>query len=226
MALRDIELSEIIIVVLNLRTLYNLITHTDEDTLNLFKRTGIRMCMTILHLLRRQRHIEGLRLHLCFLCSVGKFCHVVIERTFHLSAKAIDHLAKRRPLLRGKILHGFKEGCNLTLLSKEPDTEVIQGLIVLCFVDALGSELSQLFNLCVFHLLSFFFRQGRGVKFLSSSANAYTCGLHFVVLYENGALQVYTDWLQYEKNPCVYKDTGTNHRGTTLVPGHPGTQYA
>ena len=146
-ALRDVQLLEVVLVVLDLRTLDDLIAHADEDTLDLLEGLRVRMRVTILHLLRRQRHIDRLGRHLRLTCLLLKLRHMLLKLLLDLLAKCIDQLTELRLLLCAQILHGLQQRGDLTLLTKETNTHIIQCIRVLRFADTLLRKLLQLFKL-------------------------------------------------------------------------------
>ena len=107
MILRDVQFCKVIVCILNLRTFYNLISHSNEDTFNFFQSDSVRMTMTDLCLLCRKCYIDNLSLHLLLTDFFLKLFPGSFQKLLDFCSCLIDKLTNLRTLLRSDIFHTF-----------------------------------------------------------------------------------------------------------------------
>ena len=73
MVCRNVQFFEVVQIILDLRSFYDFISHTDKDTLYLFQSDCIRMTMANVDLLCRKCHINDFLFHLFFACFFFQF---------------------------------------------------------------------------------------------------------------------------------------------------------
>ncbi len=122
---RNVQRLKVVIVFLYLRSLHDLITHSDKDTLHFLQGDRVRMAVPHLISLRGKRHIDHLRFHLRLTESALHACPCLVEHPLDLFPRIIDELPYLRPLLGRDVLHSLQHSCELALFAQKVDADVI-----------------------------------------------------------------------------------------------------
>ena len=119
MVRRNVELCEVIVIVLDLRSLDHFIAHADENTLDLLEGDGIRMAVADEFHFRGKRDVDLFLLKLArHFLGIQPVLHLGHAR-FDLSTGVVDPLADLRTILRIDILHGFQDCSQRAFLSEK-----------------------------------------------------------------------------------------------------------
>ena len=126
MILRNIEKFEVHTVILNFRTVYYFIAHSDKYSLQIFKCYLVRVLMTSYHLLARKSYVDGLSCHLLCEKLSSYSISLLIHFLFYLSSYFIYKLSDLWSLFRSKVFHSLKYLGKLTLFSENRYLDFIQ----------------------------------------------------------------------------------------------------
>ena len=107
MVLRNVQFCKVVIRILNFRTFYNLISHSDENTLNFFQSDGVRMTMTNFCFLCRKCYIDHFGLHFFLADFLLEIFLGSFQKFLDLGSCLIDKLTNFRTLFRSNIFHTF-----------------------------------------------------------------------------------------------------------------------
>ena len=108
MVCRNIQKLKVVFVIFNFRPGYDLISHTDKYTLQIFKRDLVWMSVSVDLLHTRKCNIDCLTLHL--LCTHSRIdgLHLLLELCLDICTCLIYHLSNLRTILRSHILHALQ----------------------------------------------------------------------------------------------------------------------
>ncbi len=122
---RDVQGFEVVVVLLDLRSVDDFIPHADEDVLDLLKCHRIRMQMAALHFPCRERHIDGLGRKTLVLQLLRDLRLRRCKCLFDLCSRLVHHLADLRAVFRCHRLHPLQDLRELTLFTEHGDPDLV-----------------------------------------------------------------------------------------------------
>ena len=132
----NIQCFKVVVVSLDFRSFNNFISHSDEDSLNLFLSNLIRMTMSYRILLGRKSNVNDLTFHLCFPDHSLKLNRGFLEYSFNLGTCIIHKLSYLGPVLRAHVLHTLEYLSKLSFFTENINSCLIESLKFVCTVNS------------------------------------------------------------------------------------------
>ena len=142
--LGGVELGEVILGLLDLRTFEDLEAHADEDVLDLVEHDVHRVLVTELRRFAGHGHIERLGLEAHLEHARIERLAALLERCLKLRAHLVCQLAHGRALLRRQAAHLLEDGGQLTLFAEVLHAQVFQRRDVVRLQNGVDRSLAQL----------------------------------------------------------------------------------
>ena len=105
MICRNVEFGEVVVIILDFRSLNDLIAHADEDALDFLESDRVRMAVADELHFCRQSYVDLLRCELAFHLLCIEFLLCLLHLLLDGKARVIDPLAYLRTVFRGDSLH-------------------------------------------------------------------------------------------------------------------------
>ena len=135
MVCRNVQQFEVVLIILYLRSLNYLVTHTDEYSLKVLKSYLIWMSVSGEFLHTWKCYIYSLSLHLLSTeCSVDGLC-LLVECSLYRLTRLIYHLANLWSVLWCYLLHACENLCKFSLLTEYRHLHIVKCRYNLCALD-------------------------------------------------------------------------------------------
>ena len=175
MVRRDVQFLEVVLIILDLRSFNNLISHANEDALYFFLRDRIRMSVADDIFLGRERHVDNFLFHLLLADGLLHLYLCLIQQLLDGRSCVVDQLSHLRSFLRRNIFHPLEHCSELTFSSEELHTHVVEFLRQVGSLDLRDRLRFDLFQFFFHHLLlSAVCRAAHGIM-------VYPCGISRII---------------------------------------------